>query len=87
MVIGPAAASENRDRPCRLGHSTVIVAMHYTHTNLDSKKAAVAKLESFGDNLVTICTKDAAIDSTIGTKRPAKSCCKLYLKTEEWVSG
>jgi len=40
-----------------LGHSTVIVTMRYTHTNLDSKKAAVAKLESFGDNLVTVCTK------------------------------
>ncbi len=40
-----------------LGHSTVLVTMRYTHTNLDSKKAAVAKLESFGDNLVTVCTK------------------------------
>ena len=40
-----------------LGHSTVIVTMRYTHTNLDSKKAAVAKLESFGDNLVTVRTK------------------------------
>jgi hypothetical protein len=28
-----------------------------THTNLDSKHAAVAKLEKFGDNLVTACTK------------------------------
>jgi integrase len=40
-----------------LGHSTVTVTMRYTHTNLDSKKAAVAKLESFGDNLVAVCTK------------------------------
>jgi integrase len=36
-----------------LGHSTVTVTMRYTHTNLDSKRAAVAKLEGFGDNLVT----------------------------------
>jgi hypothetical protein len=40
-----------------LGHSTVTVTMRYTHTNLDSKHAAVAKLEEFGDNLVTVCTK------------------------------
>ncbi len=40
-----------------LGHSTVTVTMRYTHTNLDSKRNAVAKLESFSDNLVTPCTK------------------------------
>jgi integrase len=40
-----------------LGRSTVIVTMRYTHTNLDSKKAAAAKLESFGDNLVTVRAK------------------------------
>ncbi len=40
-----------------LGHSTVTVTMRYTHTNLDSKRSAVAKLESIGDNLVTPCTK------------------------------
>jgi len=40
-----------------LGHSTVTVTMRYTHTNLDSKRNAVAKLESFGDVLVTPCTK------------------------------
>jgi integrase len=39
------------------GHSGIIVTMHYTHTNLESKHAAVAKLEKFGDNLVTVCTK------------------------------
>jgi hypothetical protein len=37
--------------------SFYIVTMRYKHTNLDSKKAAVAKLEGFGDNLVTVCTK------------------------------
>ena len=40
-----------------LGHSSVTVTMRYTHTNLDSKHAAVAKLERFGDSLVTVCTK------------------------------
>ncbi len=40
-----------------LGHSTVTVTMRYTHSNLDSKKAAVAKLVSFGDNLVTVAPK------------------------------
>ena len=40
-----------------LGHSTVIVTVRYTHTNLDSNKAAVAKLKGFGDNLVTVRTK------------------------------
>ena len=40
-----------------LGHSTIAVTMRYTHTNLDAKRAAVAKLESRRDNLVTVCTK------------------------------
>jgi integrase len=40
-----------------LGHSTVTVTMRYTHTNLDSKRNAVAKLENFGDSLVTPCPK------------------------------
>lgn len=37
-----------------LGHSTVTVTMRYTHTNLESKRAAVAKLEDPSDNLVTV---------------------------------
>lgn len=37
-----------------LGHSTVTVTMRYTHTNLESKRAAVEKLGGFGDNLVTV---------------------------------
>jgi integrase len=40
-----------------LGHSTVIVTMRYTHTNLDSKVAAVAKLEGNWDNLATVRPK------------------------------
>ena len=37
-----------------LGHSTIIVTMRYTHTNLDSKRTAVARLENFSDSLVTV---------------------------------
>jgi site-specific recombinase XerD len=40
-----------------LGHSTVTVTMRYAHPNLDSKRQAVGKLEGFGDNVVTVCTK------------------------------
>lgn len=40
-----------------LGHSAISVTMRYTHTNLDSKHAAVAKLEGFGDNMVTVRPK------------------------------
>jgi integrase len=38
-----------------LGHSSISVTMRYAHTNIDSKRAAVEKLEGFGDNLVTVC--------------------------------
>src|SRR5260221_1288111 len=38
-------------------HSTVTVTMRYMHTNLDSKRHAVAKLKSFGDVFVTPCSK------------------------------
>jgi integrase len=40
-----------------LDHSTVITTMRYAHSSLDSKRAAVEKLEKldrFGDNLVTM---------------------------------
>jgi hypothetical protein len=40
-----------------LGHSTVTVTTRYTHTNLDSKRAAVAKLASVRDSLVTVAPK------------------------------
>lgn len=40
-----------------LGHSSVTVTMRYTHTNLDTKRAAVGKLGSVRDNLVTVRTK------------------------------
>lgn len=37
-----------------LGHSSISVTMRYAHTNIDSKRTAVEKLEGFGDNLVTV---------------------------------
>lgn len=36
------------------GHSSISVTMRYAHTNLDSKHAAVARLDGFGDDLVTV---------------------------------
>jgi integrase len=36
-----------------LGHSSISVTMRYAHTNIESKRAAVEKLDGFGDNLVT----------------------------------
>ena len=40
-----------------LGHSTVTVTMRYTHSNLDSKIAAIAKLPGNCYNPATPCTK------------------------------
>jgi site-specific recombinase XerD len=40
-----------------LGHSSIVTTMRYTHPQLDSKRNAVAKLEGFGDVLVTPCTR------------------------------
>jgi integrase len=37
-----------------LGHSSLSVTMRYAHTNFDSKRAAVERLDGFGDNLVTV---------------------------------
>jgi hypothetical protein len=40
-----------------LRYSTVIVTMRYTHTNLHSKRAAMATVVGVRDNLVTVRTK------------------------------
>ena len=40
-----------------LGHSSISVTMRYAHTNIESKRAAVEKLEGLGDNLVTVSPK------------------------------
>jgi integrase len=53
-----------------LGHSTVTVTMRYTHTNLDAKRSAVAKLEGFGDNLVTVRTKMQQSSQKLSPKTP-----------------
>jgi hypothetical protein len=37
-----------------LGHSSISVTMRYAHTNIDSKRAAVEKLDGRSDNLVTV---------------------------------
>jgi hypothetical protein len=47
--------------------------MRYTHTNLDSKRSAVAKLEGNGDNLVTPCTKLQQQGSKASPKFPLKA--------------
>ena len=39
-----------------LGHSTVIVTMRYTNTNLDSKRAAIEKLADHCNKSVTVRT-------------------------------
>lgn len=59
-----------------LGHSTVVTTMRYTHTNLDSKRNAVAKLEGFGDNLVTPCTKMQQLGSKMSPKIPPKAVAR-----------
>jgi integrase len=56
-----------------LGHSTVTTTMRYTHTNLDSKRNAVAKLEGFGDNLVTPCTKMQQSTPKVSPKVPLRA--------------
>jgi integrase len=40
-----------------LGHSSISATMRYAHTNIESKRAAVEKLDGFGDNLVTVSPK------------------------------
>jgi integrase len=66
-----------------LGHSAVTVTMRYTHTNLDSKHAAVAKLERFGDSM----HQNAATEREIVTKRRYKLQCFSGLVTERWPRG
>jgi hypothetical protein len=40
--------------PQLLRHSKIAVTMRFTHTDLDSKRAAVAKLENHSNSLVTV---------------------------------
>ena len=54
-----------------LGHSSITVTMRYAHTNFDSKRAAVAKLDGFGDNLVTVPAKVHQTRAVLSLNRPA----------------
>jgi len=66
-----------------LGHFSVTVTMRYTHTNLDSKHTAVARLEGRSDSL----HQNAAIERRTVTKRRYKLQCFSGLATERWQSG
>lgn len=52
-----------------LGHSSITVTMRYTHTNLDSKRAAVAKLENHGDSLVTVRPERQQVNGKLSQMR------------------
>lgn len=54
-----------------LGHSSLSVTMRYAHANFESKRAAVAKLEGFGDNLVTVAGKVHQSRAVLSLNRPA----------------
>ncbi len=69
-----------------LGHSTVIVTMRYTHSNLASKVVAVGKLGASATILLHSAPKCSS-SVTECSKMAANSQNTLYLKTEEWVSG
>jgi integrase len=56
-----------------LGHSSIVTTMRYTHTNLDAKRNAVAKLESFGDVLVTPSAKTQQSKSKVSPIAPLKA--------------
>lgn len=49
-----AEASLSRLGKELLGHSRISVTLRYAHANIDSKRAAVEKLDGFGDNLATV---------------------------------
>jgi integrase len=53
-----------------LGHSSISVTMRYAHTNIDSKRAAVAKLDGFGDNLVTVRPKSGRRGNGLSPNSP-----------------
>ena len=55
-----------------LGHSSISVTMRYAHTNIDSKRAAVERLDGFGDNLVTVPKKMHQNRAVLSLNRAAK---------------
>jgi len=54
-----------------LGHSSITVTMRYAHTNFESKRAAVEKLDGFGDNLVTVRPNMHQSRAVLSLNRPA----------------
>ena len=69
-----------------LGHSTVTVAMRYTHSSLASKVSAVGKLTGTATILLQSAPQCSSSRSE-WSKMTANSKNTLELKTEEWVSG
>ena len=61
--------------------------MRYTHTNFRFKEGSGRKTRKFWRQPGDSVHQNAALDPETVTKSPVKSCCKLYLETEEWVSG
>lgn len=54
-----------------LGHSSISVTMRYAHTNFESKRSAVLKLDGFGDNLVTVKPRLHNSGAVLSLKRAA----------------
>jgi hypothetical protein len=54
-----------------LVNSSISVTMRYAHTNIESKRAAVEKLDGFGDNLVTVPPKTQQNRAVLSLKRVA----------------
>jgi integrase len=63
-----------------LGHSTVLVTMRYAHPNLDSKRHATAKLEGFGDSLVTPCTETQQSRAKVSPIAPTNAVARYTYK-------
>ncbi len=64
-----------RGRPSSTPSLVSTVPSAYTHTNLDSKGAAVAKLETRSDNLAAVCTKTQQPASPSVTNGPLSRSC------------
>jgi len=64
-----------------LGHSSLSVTVRYAHTNFGSKRAAVEKLDGFGDKLVTVPTKMHQARAVLSLNRAASyNVSTLYVR-------
>ena len=61
--------------------------MRYTHTNLDSKRAAAEKLPGHCDKSVHSMHRNSAITTSTVTLSGRKLQCFKKLKSEGWVGG